>query len=134
MSPFECKNWKVSSRFVIASLYEVTFNVRMKSPSSSSQNENAIAVVKDEIVVGHIPKGLASTKQGVGLIKHFLMKTGSEAEVKVVGKAVNRGGGYGMEVLCIYKFQGHKIYVDLLKTLMDIDNNLSVRHETRKTL
>jgi hypothetical protein len=51
---------------------------------------------------------------------------------KVVGKAVNRGGGYGMEVPCIYKFQGHKIYVDLLKKLLDIDNNLSVRHETRK--
>jgi hypothetical protein len=60
------------------------------------------------------------------------MKIGSEVEVKVVGKAVNRGGGYGMEVPCIYKFQGHKIYVDLLKKLLDIDNNLSVRHETRK--
>ena len=88
MSPFDCKNCKASSRFVTASLYEVTFKVGSE--------------------------------------------TGSEAEVKVVGKAVNRGGGYGMEVPCIYKFQGHKIYVDLLKKLLDIDNNLSVRHETRK--
>ena len=106
--------------------------LNLKHEPRNKQDKNAIAVVKDGIVVGHIPKGLASTKQGVGLIKHFLMKTGSEAEVKVVGKAVNRGGGYGMEVPCIYKFQGHKIYVDLLKTLLDIDNNLSVRHETRK--
>jgi hypothetical protein len=79
MSPFDCKNCKASSRFVTASLYEVTFKVGSE--------------------------------------------TGSEAEVKVVGKAVNRGGGYGMEVPCIYKFQGHKIYVDLLKKLLDIDNN-----------
>ena len=53
---------------------------------------------KDGGVVGHIPKGLASTKQGTAIVKHFLAKTGCKAEVKVVGNAVNRGGGYGMVV------------------------------------
>ena len=37
-----------------------------------------------------------------------------------------------MEVPCIYKFQGQKIYIQLLRKLLDIDNNLSVRNETRK--
>ena len=34
-----------------------------------------------------------------------------------------------MEVPCIYKFEGQKLYVQLLSKLLDIDNNLSV---TRK--
>ena len=46
-------------------------------------------------MVGHIPKVLASTKQGTAIVKHFLTKAGSKAEVKVVGNAVNPGGGYG---------------------------------------
>ena len=100
----------------------------------NEQDKNAIAVIKDGEVVGHIPKakGLASTKQGTDIVKHFLTKTGSKAEVKVVGNTVNRGGGYGMEVLCIYKFQGQKVYIESLRKLLDIDNNLSVRYETRK--
>ena len=61
----------------------------------NEQDKNAIAVIKDGEVVGHIPKGLASTKQGAAIVKHFLTKAGSKAEVKVVGNAVNRGGGYG---------------------------------------
>ena len=46
------------------------------------------------------------TKQGTGIIRHFLTKKGSKAQVQVVGKAVYRGGGYGMEIPCIYKFTG----------------------------
>ena len=37
-----------------------------------------------------------------------------------------------MEILCVYNFQGQKIYIELLRKLLDIDNNLSVRYETRK--
>ena len=47
-------------------------------------------------MVGHIPKVLAST-QGTAIVKHFLTKAGSKAEVKVVGNAVNPGGGYGIQ-------------------------------------
>ena len=59
----------------------------------NQQDKNAVAVVKIGEVVGHVPRGLASTKQGTGIIRHFLTKKGCTAEVKVVGKAVNRGGG-----------------------------------------
>ena len=81
-------------------------------------------------MVGHIPKVLASTQQETAIVKHFLTKTGSKAEVKVVGNAVNPGGGYGRP--CVYNFQGQKIYIELPRKLLDIDNNLSVRYETRK--
>ena len=49
----------------------------------------------------HMPKEIGSTKLGVGIIQHFLTKPGSKGEVKITGKAVNQGGGYGMEVPCI---------------------------------
>ena len=83
-------------------------------------------------MVGQIPKVLASNQQGTVIVKHFLTKAGSKAEVKLVENAVNPGGGYGMEIPCVYNFQGQKIYIELLRKLLDIDNNLSVRYETRK--
>ena len=51
----------------------------------------------------------------------------SKAEAKVIGTAVNRGGGYGMEIPCIYKFMGQEKNIDLLSKLLDIPNNLFVR-------
>ena len=54
-------------------------------------------MIKDNDVAGHVPQALASTKQGTGIIRHFFTKKGSKGQVQVVGKAVNRGGGYGIE-------------------------------------
>ena len=88
--------------------------------------------MKNGEVVGHVPRVLASTKQGTGIIRHFLTKKGCAAEVKVVGKAVNRGGGYGTEVPCLYRFAGPQNLIKLLENLLDIENNLSVR-QNRKT-
>ena len=34
----------------------------------------------------------------------------------------------------IWYFQDQKIYIELLSKLLDIDNNLSVRNDTKKTL
>ena len=50
------------------------------------------------------PFSIMYTKQGTGIIRHFLTKKGSKAQVQVVGKAVYPGvpgGGYGMEILCV---------------------------------
>ena len=49
-----------------------------------------------------------------GIVRHFLTKRGSKANVKVVGKAVNRGGGHGMDVPSIYIFVGQKTNIDML--------------------
>ena len=40
---------------------------------------------KDNHMVGHIPLGLANTKDGAGLVKHFLSKQGTTGDVKVHG-------------------------------------------------
>ena len=91
------------------------------------------AVIRDEEVVGHMPRALASSKQGKGIVRHFLTKLESKGTVKAEGKAVNRGGGYGMEVACVYRFTGQQKYVEMLRNLLDLQNNLSVRnvHKTR---
>ena len=75
--------------------WEITIGevLDLQHEPKNQQDKNAVAVVKNGEVVGHVPRGLASTKKGTGIIRHFLTKKGCTAEVKVVGKAVNRGGG-----------------------------------------
>lgn len=90
-------------------------------------------MTKDE-VVGHALRAIASTKQGTGIICHFLIKEGSKAQVQVVGKGVNRGGEYRMEIPCVYKFTGQPRNVDMLNKLLEIPNNRSVRKEREMDL
>ena len=52
---------------------------------NKQHDNNAIAVIKDDNVVGHAPRALASTKQGTGIICHFLTKKGSKGQVQVIG-------------------------------------------------
>ena len=42
----------------------------------------------------------------------FLKLTGSHMEVQVTGKYVNRGAGYGLEILCKYHVSGQEKAVD----------------------
>ena len=56
-------------------------------------------------------------KQGTGIIRYFLKKKGSKARIQVVGKAVYRGGGYGIKILFFYKFIGQPRNVDMLNKL-----------------
>ena len=97
------------------------------------QNDNRIwqlLEIRKEDDVGHILRALANTKDGAGIVRHFLTKRGSKANVKVVGKAVNRGGGHEMEVPSIYICVGQKTNIDMLSKLLNIPNNLSVRVES----
>ena len=86
---------------------------------NNEHDKNAIAMIKDNDVAGHVPRALASTKQGTGIIRHFFTKKGSKGQVQVVGKAVNRGGGYEMEIPCVYKFTGQPRNVDMLKKILE---------------
>ena len=101
---------------------------------NNEHDKNAIAMIKDNDVAGHVPRALASTKQGTGIIRRFLTNKGSKGQVHVVGKAVNHGGGYGKEIPCAYKFTGQPTNVDMLNKLLDIPNNRSVRKEKERDL
>lgn len=49
--------------------------------------------------------------------------------VKVCGKAVNRGGGLGMEVPCEYIFTGPGKLLERLEKCLDLAENPAVRKE-----
>ena len=78
-------------------------------------------------MVGHIPLGLANTKDGADLVKQFLSKQGTTGYVKVRGKVVNRGGGHGMEIPCKYVFSGPKNLVECSESLFELSTNAAVR-------
>ena len=83
-----------------------------------------------------MPRALVSSKQGTGIVTNFLTKLESKGTVKAEIKAVNRGGGYGMEVPGVYRFTGQQKYVEMLRNLLDLQNNFSVRNvdKTDETL
>ena len=64
----------------------------------NAEDKNAVAVLKESRVIGHIPYHLANTKDRTGIITHFISKPTNRGSVEVSGKAVNRGGGLGMEI------------------------------------
>ena len=76
-------------------------------------DKHAVAVVKDSVVVGHIPYNLAPR------VGQFLRRDENKAFAEVTGEVVNRGAGYGQEVPCIYRLYGPKIYVDKMEELVD---------------
>jgi len=95
----------------------------------NGDNKNAVTVLKESRVIGHIPHHLANTKNRTGIVTHFISKPTNRGSVEVCGKAVNWGGGLGMEIPCVYIFDGPRKHVDLLEQLIDIGNNPAIRTE-----
>ena len=48
-------------------------------------------------------------------VKKFLKRATNLATVIIKGKRVNRGAGYGVELLCEFKFQGDSFSCNWLK-------------------
>ena len=49
----------------------------------------------------------------------FLQRDVNKAFAEVTGGKVNRGGGYGLEVPCVYRLYGPKAYIEKMKELAD---------------
>ena len=74
----------------------------------------AVAVKKDEEVVGHLPLG--ENGKFAKTIFYFLCADPyGKCNITVTGKAVNLGFGDGMQVPCILHLSGQKSYVEILK-------------------
>jgi len=95
----------------------------------NGEDKNAVAVLKESRVIGHIPYHLANTENRTGIVTHFISKPTNRGSVEVCGNAVSRGGGLGMEIPCVYIFDGPRKHVDLLEQLIDVGNNPAVRTE-----
>ena len=70
----------------------------------NAEDKNAVAVLKENRVVGHIPFHLANTKNRTGIVTHFILKPTSQGSVEIYGKAINRGGGLVMEIYHVFTF------------------------------
>lgn len=71
-----------------------------------------MAIRKDNETVRHFPYNLAPT------VSAFLNRDVNAGFAEVIGGRVNRGGGYGLEIPCIYRFYGPKLYIDRLKQVL----------------
>ena len=85
----------------------------LKREPANVADRNAVAVYKDDQVVGHVPFNLAPS------ISHFLKRDINKAFAKVDGEKVNRGAGYGLEIPCVYHLYGAKPYIDKMTELVD---------------
>ena len=83
--------------------------LRLIPKPANSVDRNAVAVMKEGRVVGHVPFNLAP------IISLFLRRDVNKAFVRVTGGKVNRGAGYGLEMQCVYQFYGPKPYVDKIR-------------------
>lgn len=78
------------------------------------------------------PRELPNTKERVGVVRHFLTRLGSKADVHLIGKAVNRNGECGMEVPGINRFIGQKSNIAMLKSSI-LTFRITYVLETKKT-
>ena len=62
---------------------------------------HAVAIFKEDAVVGHVPYNIAP---------QFLRRDVNKAFAEVTGEKVNRGAGYGLEIPCVYRLYGPKVH------------------------
>ena len=77
------------------------------------KDKNAIGVFLEDVIVGHVPHNLATR------FSQFLQRDVNKAFAEVTGGKVNRRGGYGLEVPCVYRLYGPKAYIEKMKELAD---------------
>ena len=72
----------------------------LKREPTNDKDKNAIAVLNEEDMVGHVPFNLAP------YISAFLRRDTNSGFAKVTGEKINRGAGYGSEIPCVYSLYG----------------------------
>ena len=81
----------------------------VKPEPTNKKDSNAVAVFKEDMIVGHVPRNLSPR------LFQFLRRDINKAFAEVTGQKVNRGAGYGLEIPCTYRLYGPPAYVNLLK-------------------
>ena len=103
-----------------------------KREPSNEVDKYAVAIIRkdsweNESIVGHVPENISKC------CSMFLTIPNTAIEVQVVGKRVNRGGGYGLEIPVIYRFFGAERLVKWLdKKISAVKNELM--YQTAKCL
>ena len=79
------------------------------------QDQQAVSVVRSGLTVGHVPYNLAPS------LSNFLKRAFNKETAEITGDKVIRGGGYGLQVPCIYRLYGPKAYVERAKKMLTED-------------
>ena len=87
--------------------------LQLKQDSDNCADKSAVAVMKRDTVVGHVPYNLAS------MFSQSLNRDFNKATVEITGERVNRGAGYGLEVPCKYRLYGPKTYKGKIRQIAD---------------
>ena len=87
--------------------------LKSKREPTNDADKIAVAIMRSnslgkKSVVGHIPQNISKFSL------MFLMIPFTSIEVEVVGKRLNRGGGYGLEIPVKYRFYGQEKIVQWL--------------------
>ena len=83
----------------------------LKREPDNLVDASAVAVWKEDKIVGHVPYNIAS------VISQFLRRDCNKGFVQVTGNKVNRGAGYGLEVpcttpcTCTYRLYGPRPFI-----------------------
>ena len=75
-------------------------NLYLEPEDGNKYDKNAVAVIIDGKTGRHIPKNLSKT------FKRFLTLPNCTIKCIVIGKRVNHGAGYGLEIPVNFKFRG----------------------------
>ena len=90
-------------------------------------DKNAVAIIRSyswekETIVGHVSQNISKT------CSMFLKVPNTSIEVQVVGKRLNRGGGYSLEIPVIYRFYGQEKLVNwLIKKIEAVKKELECK-------
>ena len=79
--------------------------LQLRQELQNEKDRKAVAIMKEAVVVGHVPYNLAPT------ISRFLQREINKGTARVTGNYVNRGGGYCLEIPCIYCMHGPKPFI-----------------------
>ena len=74
--------------------------------------KNAVAVYLEDVVVGHVPHNIAPR------FSQFLLRDINKAFAEVTGQKINRGVRYRLEVPCVYRLYGPKVYIQRMNELV----------------
>ena len=84
----------------------------LKREPNNDKDKHAVAVLNDDVIVGHVPYNLAPR------FPQYLRREVNKAFAEVTGEKVNRGAGYGLEIPCVYRLHGPKVYIDKMKEFL----------------
>ena len=88
-------------------------NTTSQEGAKYEKDSSAVAVMKEDIIVGHVPYNIAS------VIFQFLRRDCNKGFVEVTGSKVNRGAGYGLEIPSTYRLYGPRPYTDRVQQIAD---------------